>query len=165
MLHGQTETTPQGTLLCVGKRLRALKLPSLRSESIAPLIQDQRRSCVKRVQGVRQVGPLHAEHFRRRLNKHQTRSTHLYRRSPRAWLRQASQPAAGGLCTFTLLTIAKRLKQPSLLYLLYPPFLPSRCSHAAADACTRSTPYRGGWLVCRPKRSTTGISSWYRSGG
>ena len=140
-----------------GERLRAQKLPSLCSGSTAPLIQNQHRSCVKRVQGVRQVGPLHAERFRRRLNKHQTRSTHLYRRSLRVWLRQASQPAAGGL--FALLTL-QDLKQLSHLYLQFPPFLPGCCSHAAADACTRSTPYRGGWLVCRPKRSTTGISSW-----
>ena len=70
-------------------------LLSLHGGYIVPPINSGRWSL--RVQGDQQVGPGQAKGFRRPLNKHQTRSTHLLQVLPRGrWLRQASQPAAGG---------------------------------------------------------------------
>ena len=134
ILQGQTSAMTQGTSLCVGEnQLCTVK-------RLCPLNE----RCQERAQTVWHVGPLHVEPFHRRLNKHQTRSTHLWGNDcRRGWLRHASQPAAGG----SLFAYAVSLKVTEVPLLNFQPY-PRPCGRR----------YAGSFLTCWYTRT-----SWQRT--
>ena len=133
-------------------------LPRLRSHDAAPLIRHKK--CSQLVQGVLQVGPVHADASAGRSTNTKL-ALHIYYGAPRG-LGSGTPPSLqqeAVVCVATQVIVVLTQKRLRCIHTLSPL---GECSHAASYAPLAVLNYCSGTVVRGDygKRSTTVVSSW-----